>query len=260
MASTTSATTRPFDLVVECRLGSRTVSCQFALDRMEENTEEAKEEVFVVGGERKHSPRRQQQQQQHKTEVLRTCTRDGSLRVWPVSSLPARPMRPASQQPRSPLTPPGFVGTPDGVTPSSSPAASPAAPTVPPLVAADERESLDPASRQRYPGVGRGVTEEEAGEEDWEFGVGGATGRHSRAAAEGGGSAVRREEAPLPRARPETPRRVTFAPAEEVGVKSRFARRSGDHGYCTRILVCVFDSFAPLLLLCSGRSIRGDER
>ena len=103
------APARPFELVVECRLGARPASCEFE---------------FAMGastGRRRRIRRRdsggggglddRQGSGQHPGddgeggrdgdgggegggEVLRTCTVSGSIRVWPTSSLPTRPLRP----------------------------------------------------------------------------------------------------------------------------------------------------------------------
>lgn len=82
-----------FRLVVECRLGARTVSCQFA-----------------------HCPKDMEAGTRwgEKTEVLRTCTSKGKLQVWPVDSLPKRPIRPASSKPGDVIRPRGDVNDSQG--------------------------------------------------------------------------------------------------------------------------------------------------
>lgn len=210
---------RPFDLVVECRLGARPALCEFAW----------------IGGDEGGAEKSSQHREVHRPEgeVLRTCTVDGNLRVWPTASLPTRPVKP-------PTTPepalPG--GNDEALAPLPVPQPSSNATTYtsggggggggggdgintinrPPVVAWREQENMDPsgpfsrlasenddAKGQR---VGVGAVDVDV---DGDVGVG--VGREEEKDQE---EPAARGEPPLPKPRPAAPRRVSFAQADQV--------------------------------------------
>lgn len=172
------AVPRPFGLVVECRLGARPALCDFAFDRI------------PVGAE--HSHRRGEGEGGEEEEVLRTCTREGNLRIWPTTSLPTHPIKPPPAQP----------------------------PPVPHEAPARKTQ----ASRLDTDRYGRPVTDTRNDQENRDpcepFARWAATEAKGRDDPEGGEAVgeepIARGEAPLPGVRPAAPRRVSFAPAEQV--------------------------------------------
>lgn len=104
-----------FQLIVECRLGSSPVGCEFAMEKNANGEDQTDLDEW--------------------REVLRTCTKDnGRLRVWPSADLPTRPLRPLLLEP-----------------PSSPPFSSPPQETEIPRSRQDQRESepMDRSGRQR---------------------------------------------------------------------------------------------------------------
>lgn len=167
------ALTRPFELIVECRLGSRPVSCEFA-----------SQGARRVGGQG-------WQGRGPEDEVLRTCTRDGSLRVWPTASLPTHPIRQPAPEDEPLSAPPSLTFNIDGDEKGDGGAGAAAG------NGQENREDpVDPFAR--WTGTraeSRALAGEEEGVEE---------------------DPTARGEVPVPGARPAAPRRVSFAPAEEV--------------------------------------------
>ncbi|CAN0466427.1 unnamed protein product, partial [Ectocarpus sp. 8 AP-2014] len=201
-----AAEARRFELVVECRLGARPVSCEFGSGPR--GVESGGERRRGVGGE---------------GEVLRTCTARGVLRLWPTASLPTRPMRPpppsaptrlpGDHEALAPLPHPSNAGTNSssgggggggGGGSNKNPEMPHAAAAAAAAGAGAEQENRDPSdpfsrwtaidAKGRGPGV---------------VGVGGGEGGEEEEPAARG-------EPPLPKARPAAPRRVSFAPADQV--------------------------------------------
>lgn len=178
IASAGRATGRPFELIVECRLGARPASCEFAF------------EDATAGDDVSHS---------HKGEILRTCARDGSLRDWPVASLP---MHPISSPPEDllPQAQPPPIALGNSTNTTGVPRAS---------ATGNTEENADPSCFSGGRGVGNEKQQGVEGDD------GGATG----AAEAGEEELTARRETPLPGPRPAAPRRVSFAPKEEVCTK-----------------------------------------
>lgn len=259
-------------LVVECRLGARTVLCQFAhcLKNME---------VGTRWGE--------------KTEVLRTCTSKGKLQVWPVDSLPKRPIRPASFKPGDVIRSQGDVNGSQGDVIGQRNAANGSqgdvidqqsivngsqgdvidqwnvtkgsqddviAPWDVVIRTPDMTSSQSASSRKAningqkegersendlpkkdYEGLrfprrdDRGVCE--AGKGDIE--LGGKTCRYGDGEE---GEEEKEEEPPRPISRPNTPRRVSFAPTEQVPIAQSILGRNvhGSLNIYTCIYVCMY--------------------
>ncbi|CAM9357481.1 unnamed protein product [Ectocarpus sp. 12 AP-2014] len=193
-----AAEARRFELVVECRLGARPVSCEFGSGP---RGVESGGERRGVGGE---------------GEVLRTCTARGVLRLWPTASLPTRPMRspppsaptrlPDDHEALAPLPHPSNSGTDSSSGGGGGGNKNPEMPHAAAAAAAvgaeqENRDPSDPFSRWTAidaKGRGSGVV-----------GVGGGErGEEEEPTARG--------EPPLPKARPAAPRRVSFAPADQV--------------------------------------------
>lgn len=173
---------RPFELIVECRLGACPALCEFALETKE----------------RKQNQTKARQGSQHREEVLRTCTRDGGLRVWPSSSLPKRPARLPAMAQVEPPSPPQAPSIP------SDTSIAKALNNIP-----NELETAE-AGYEQHNGdscepFARWIAVEAAG---------GSVEQGEKEAAEQ--PSVARGNAPLPRVRPLAPRRVSFAPAEQV--------------------------------------------
>ena len=172
------AVPRSFGLVVECRLGARPALCDFASERI------------PAGIERSH--RRLEGDGDGEEEVLRTCTREGNLRIWPTTSLPTHPIKPTPPQP-----PPA---------PDEAPARK------------TQTSRLDTES------YGRPVTDTRNDQENRDpcepfarWAAAEAKGRNDPEGGEAvGEEPIARGEAPLPGVRPAAPRRVSFAPAEQV--------------------------------------------
>ncbi|CAM9540129.1 unnamed protein product [Ectocarpus sp. 4 AP-2014] len=192
-----AAEARRFELVVECRLGARPVSCEFGSGP---RGVESGGERRGVGGE---------------GEVLRTCTARGVLRLWPTASLPTRPVRPPPPsaptrlpddlEALAPLPHPSNAGTDSssggGGGGNKNPEMPHAAAAAAVAAEQENRDPSDPFSRWtaidakgRVSGV-VGVSGGERGEEE---------------------ELTARGEPPLPKARPAAPRRVSFAPADQV--------------------------------------------
>ena len=127
-------------------------------------------------------------------EVLRTCTREGNLRIWSTTSLPTRPIRPPPPQ-----SPP---------------------PPVPDEIPARKTQT----TRLETDSYGGSVADTRNDQENRDpsdpFARWAATDAKGRTNPEGGEAVgeepIARGEAPLPGVRPAAPRRVSFAPAEQV--------------------------------------------
>lgn len=215
IATQSDASARPFQLVVECRLGARPVLCDFAVgtrrDRARENGE--------VGG--------QHGENGDEGEVLRSCTVGGDIRVWPTASLPTHPLRPtpaATPMPTSltgdddddddqealapqpqPLNASGGGGDGGGIKGGNRP----------PTASVGGQENKDPSDHpfarwatSAIDGQGRGA----AG------GPGVApVGRGEKVGERGEELTARgKPPVPVPKARAAGQRRVSFAPADEV--------------------------------------------
>lgn len=190
------AAPRPFELVVECRLGARPALCDFASERK------------VAGDEHSHhrGEGKGEGDGEREEEVLRTCTREGNLRIWPTTSLPTHPIRPPSAQ-----SPPAAVAA--AAAPDEAPAGKTQASRLdtdrygrPVADAWDDQENRDPSDP-----FSRWAATEPKGRRDPEGGE--ALGEEP----------IARGEAPLPGVRPAAPRRVSFAPAEQV-LRSSYCR------------------------------------
>ena len=227
-------TMRPFQLVVECQLGARPALCEFAPGdgrSIEEgagqlHVEQQGEETENGGGEGEVGD----------DEVLRTCTRDGTFccRVWPTASLPRSPIRP-------PLPPASLRNSDVGdeaPPPPSQLSSSSMGTNRPPAVAAatataaaaaaaaaaggkqENTAASDPFARwDAIDAEGRGNTG--GGDRGGAIGTAGASVPSGEGAKEGSEELTARGEPPLPRARPAAPRRVSFAPQDEVLVNYR---------------------------------------
>lgn len=194
--ATSGAEPRPFELVVECRLGARPVLCDFASERK------------LAGDEHSHRHGEGEGDGEREEEVLRTCTREGNLRIWPTTSLPTHPIRPPSAQ-----SPPAAAAAAAVVTPDESPAGKTQASRLdtdrygrPVADARDDQENRDPSDP-----FSRWAATDAKGRKDPEGGE--AVGEEP----------IVRGEAPLPGVRPAAPRRVSFAPAEQV-LSSSYSR------------------------------------
>lgn len=194
-----AATTRPFELIVECRLGARSAVCEFAVEA-------------EAGGPEHRQPHGREE------EVLRTCTRDSSLRVWPADSLPTRPLR-----------------LPPTELPSSPPLVSKNAGSSSTLAAAEHEVDIDDDGDQENRDPCRPIARPEDGLHDcraeqkgevgaggphWESDGGGSRGENGVGGEQGGAAGeegpTARRKTPIPRGRPAAPRHVSFAPADQV--------------------------------------------
>lgn len=186
------ATSRRFELVVECRLGGRPALCEFA------------------GGESRGPESGRGQ------EVLRTCTTSGRLRVWPTASLPDAPVRRAQQpQPQAPV--PTTLGVEHEALAPLSQASSNA-------VGGDHGDGIDVGGSKTGGKAGeRGQENRDPSDPFARWGsiaaegrgVGGGSGAGRREGLEDE-ELVARGEPPVPKAHPAAARRVSFAPADEV--------------------------------------------
>ena len=227
--------TRPFELIVECRLGARPALCEFASER---RLVQADGEKPYCRGEEAEEKGEEEEEEE---EVLRTCTREGNLRIWPTASLPTHPIRPPPPQSPSPPAlapsrPPGSTqevlartSRPPGSTQevlarSSTQASRPNTHSYGPALSnpqtsrpnadsygspvADtwnDQENQDPSNPfSNWPATDSAKGRTGNG---WRGGEGGE---------EVGEEPIARGEAPLPGVRPAVPRRVSFAPAEQV--------------------------------------------
>ncbi|CAM9608394.1 unnamed protein product, partial [Sphacelaria rigidula] len=195
---------RQFELVVECRLGSAAALCEFAIEQVEtiaprDGGRDGDSTEGVAAAAVKQARREEQ-------EVLRTCTKHGArVRVWPAAALPKTPLRPLPLQlPSSPPPPPLHpnrhqdtrIPIPPGYTADD---------TNPPPRNFENEEKQQGSSETR-PSVAHGGSEEHVDDKE-----------------EARGRGEEREEgpnpsatAPIPGQRPATPRRVSFANAEQV--------------------------------------------
>ncbi|CAM9837402.1 unnamed protein product [Pylaiella littoralis] len=218
-AAAGEAQARPFALVVECRLGARPALCEFAWEEggAESSSRQDEDEEKAVACRRRG-------------EVLRTCTVDGNLRVWPTASLPTRPVKPpasAAEQtlrrgdhevlaPLLPLLQPSNAANTDTSGRGGSGGGGNIDINKPPFVPEMEQENRDPSGP-----FSRWASASDA--EGQRVGAGGAGGAGAGAAATAGqgGEAEEQEptargEPPLPKPRPAAPRRVSFAQADQV--------------------------------------------
>lgn len=210
-AAAGEAQARPFALVVECRLGARPALCEFAWEEggAESSSRQDEDEEEAVACRRRG-------------EVLRTCTVDGNLRVWPTASLPTRPVKPpasAAEQtlrrgdhevlaPLLPLLQPSNAANTDTSGRGGSGGGGNIDINKPPFVPEMEQENRDPSGP-----FSRWASASDA--EGQRVGAGAA------ATAGQGGEAEEQEptargEPPLPKPRPAAPRRVSFAQADQV--------------------------------------------
>ncbi|CAM9286449.1 unnamed protein product [Scytosiphon promiscuus] len=197
------ANPRWFQLIVECRLGHRPVSCEFATEAGRERS----------GPERQGVGRRQ--------EVLRTCTTRGSVRVWPTASLPATPVRPTSQLPSPPPPSERRLDT------SDHQAVAPLSQTSSNTVAGGRSDGAGAGSEKTggAPAVAGG-REQENRDPSNPFAKWGSIGAEGRGVGVGSGDdrregvedeeLVARGEPPVPKPHPAAARRVSFAPADEI--------------------------------------------